>query len=218
MGGKNRAPQRQPTRRRRVPLRPKPQRWSAGRAQLQQQGALRVQCCAQRHLPGLLARDPNPGFAVPAEQASRRAKPGSHGQTGSHQPDTGCSPMAPPGQIRLHGPRDQTAGTSGQHGCQQPALKTGMPHRIADRWGVVHGARNAEEGESRDQLRSRRALENQRAVGATKAKVVLDGHVNLHVAGGIGAVVQVAIGVLVEEVDGWRTLLVVQRQHRHHRL
>ena len=46
------------------------------------------------------------------------------------------------------------------------------------------------------------SLEDQRAVGATKAKVVLHCTVDFHVPCGVGAVVQVAIGILVEDVGG----------------
>src|SRR5262249_15948544 len=45
------------------------------------------------------------------------------------------------------------------------------------------------------------AAEDQRAVGATKAEVILHCDVDLHVACGVGNVVQVALRILVHEVD-----------------
>lgn len=44
-------------------------------------------------------------------------------------------------------------------------------------------------------------LEHQRAVGAAEPERVLQRNVNTHIARGIGAVVEIALGVLVENVD-----------------
>ena len=44
-------------------------------------------------------------------------------------------------------------------------------------------------------------LEDQRAVGAAKAKVVLDGDVDRHVPRRIGTKIQIALGILVEDID-----------------
>ena len=57
-------------------------------------------------------------------------------------------------------------------------------------------------------------LEYQRAIGAAKTKIVFEGHINLHITRRVGAVVQIALGILVEEVGRWGCLLVMQRQHR----
>ncbi len=52
-------------------------------------------------------------------------------------------------------------------------------------------------------------LEHQRAVGATEAEVVLQGSVDLHLTRGVSAVIQIAIRILIEDVDGgWRDLMV----------
>jgi hypothetical protein len=42
---------------------------------------------------------------------------------------------------------------------------------------------------------------NQGAVSTTKAKVVFDCMVNLHIPSGIGSVVQVTLRVLIEDID-----------------
>src|SRR5687768_4513284 len=61
-------------------------------------------------------------------------------------------------------------------------------------------------------------LEYQRSVGAAKTEVVFYSHVYFGVTGGICAVVQVALRVLVEDVDGRRDFLVMQGQHCKDRL
>jgi hypothetical protein len=60
------------------------------------------------------------------------------------------------------------------------------------------------------------SLEHQGAVGATKTKVVFDRYIDLHVSCGVGAIVQIALGVLVEDVNGGWAFLVVQCQHGEH--
>jgi hypothetical protein len=52
-------------------------------------------------------------------------------------------------------------------------------------------------------------LEHQRAVGAAESERVLQRNVNTHVARGIGAVVEITLGILVEDVDGRRRDLMV---------
>ena len=59
---------------------------------------------------------------------------------------------------------------------------------------------------------------NQGAVSTTKAKVVFDCVINLHIPGGIGAVVQVTFRVLIEDIDGGWGFLVMQRQNGENRL
>ena len=59
---------------------------------------------------------------------------------------------------------------------------------------------------------------NQTAVGATETKVILQSVFNLDIARGIGAIVQIAFGILVVQVDGGRHFLMVQRQHCEHTL
>ena len=62
------------------------------------------------------------------------------------------------------------------------------------------------------------AFEHQRAVRATKTEVVFQGHIDFHVACRVGTVVQIALGIRVEQVDRWRHFLMVQRQHGEHTL
>src|SRR5690349_5427424 len=63
-----------------------------------------------------------------------------------------------------------------------------------------------------------RALEDERAVGAAEAEVVLDGVLDPHLPRRVGAVVEIALGILVEDVDRRRRDLVAQRQHGEDRL
>ena len=55
------------------------------------------------------------------------------------------------------------------------------------------------------------ALENERAVGPAKTKVVFDRYVNLHVTRNIGAVIEIALGILIEKIGGRRRFLLIQR-------
>ena len=61
-------------------------------------------------------------------------------------------------------------------------------------------------------------LEHQGAVGAAKAKVVFHSNVDVEVTRGVGAVVQIALRVLVEDVDGGWAFLIVNRQNGKHTL
>lgn len=62
------------------------------------------------------------------------------------------------------------------------------------------------------------AFEDQGPVGAAKTEIVFDRHVNLQVPRGVGAVVQVAFGILIKDIDRGRALLVVNGENREHRL
>lgn len=55
-------------------------------------------------------------------------------------------------------------------------------------------------------------LEHQRGVSAPKAKRIGQRHVNLHVTGSARHIVQIALRVLLENVDGRRSSLVVNTQ------
>ena len=59
--------------------------------------------------------------------------------------------------------------------------------------------------------------EDQATVGATEAKVVLQRDIDLHVTCGIGAEIQIAFGILIEDIDRWRRNLMVNGQHGEHR-
>src|SRR5690606_22279642 len=56
------------------------------------------------------------------------------------------------------------------------------------------------------------------AVGAAETEGIGNRHVDLHVPRLVGAVIQVAFRILVEDVDGGRRLLVVDRQGGEHGL
>jgi len=53
------------------------------------------------------------------------------------------------------------------------------------------------------------ALEHQGTVGATKAKVVFDRYIDFHVTGHIGTVVQIALWILLKDIDGGRYFLLM---------
>ena len=59
--------------------------------------------------------------------------------------------------------------------------------------------------------------ENQTAVSAAEAEVVLQRDIDLHVTCGIGAEIQIAFGILIEDIDRWRRNLMVNGQHGEHR-
>ena len=54
---------------------------------------------------------------------------------------------------------------------------------------------------------------NQRTIGAAKTEVVFNRHINLRIPRCIGAEIQITSRVLVEDIDGRRDFLVIQRQH-----
>lgn len=62
------------------------------------------------------------------------------------------------------------------------------------------------------------ALENQRAVGATKTEIIFDSDANPGITRSIGAKIQVTFSVLIKDVDGRRDFLMMQGEHGEHRL
>src|SRR5512139_1352833 len=53
------------------------------------------------------------------------------------------------------------------------------------------------------------SAENQRTVGTTEAKVVVNRNINLHVSGGVRAKIQRAFRILLKDVDSrWSNLMV----------
>src|SRR5438093_12205190 len=60
--------------------------------------------------------------------------------------------------------------------------------------------------------------EHQRAVGAAKTKRIFHGDIDSHIACRIRTVVKIALGILIENVDGRRRQLLVYRQHGEYRL
>ncbi len=59
---------------------------------------------------------------------------------------------------------------------------------------------------------------NQGTVSTPKAKIVFDCMVYLHIPGGIGAVVQITLRVLIKDIDSRWRFLVVEGQDRKYRL
>ena len=56
-------------------------------------------------------------------------------------------------------------------------------------------------------------FENERTVGTTKSEVVLQGDIDLHLPGLVGAVIKIAVRVLIEDVDRRRRNLVMDCQY-----
>src|SRR4030067_3243826 len=59
---------------------------------------------------------------------------------------------------------------------------------------------------------------HQRAISPAKAEVVVHRDIDLHVTRNIRAVIQIALGILLEDIDGRRRDLVVYRQCAIYRL
>ena len=56
--------------------------------------------------------------------------------------------------------------------------------------------------------------EGQRAVGAAESEIVLQGDIDLDLTRHVGAIVEIAFRVLLEDIDGRRRYLVMYSQHR----
>ena len=103
-------------------------------------------------------------------------------------------------QTAQHAPQAQTT-------AQQPLAHARTPHRIVHRRGAVHGTRS-------DQAR----LNTSVPLVPPKPKLFLTATSIFISRAVVGAVVEIALRILVEDVDRRRRHLVVQRQHREHRL
>lgn len=58
--------------------------------------------------------------------------------------------------------------------------------------------------------------EYEATVGTTEAKIVFERDIDLHVAGNIRTIIQIAFRILIEDVDsGWRYLMVNQIGRAH---
>jgi hypothetical protein len=134
---------------------------------------------------------------------------------GSAHQKTQCANRLPPVNV-LHVQEPGSGyGCPGEPGQQNnPCAKARTPYRVLDRWSVFHLGKLQAGSDALDSKLSGQPFEYQRAVGAAKAKIVLDGNVDLHIAGRIGAVIQVTFRVLVEDVDGRRALLMMQGKYR----
>ena len=94
-----------------------------------------------------------------------------------------------------------------------------MPDRVDHRRGVVLGQScpQSDVGDGNNRRHSD-ALEYQCAVRTAKTEIIFDRKLNFGIARRVGAEVQIALGILIEHVDGRRNFLVVQSQHRKNRL
>jgi len=51
--------------------------------------------------------------------------------------------------------------------------------------------------------------ENNGAVGATKTKVIFNSYIDLHISSRVGTVVQIALWILIEDIDSRRRFLMM---------
>src|SRR5690606_11052837 len=106
--------------------------------------------------------------------------------------------------------------TSRSKACRSPRLTRSTSARSTSR-SLMPPSRREAGPQARPIARSE-APHQHRAVGAAETEGIGQRHVDLQVARLVGAVVQVAFGILVEEIDGRRRNLVVYRQGREDRL
>ena len=57
------------------------------------------------------------------------------------------------------------------------------------------------------------AFKHQRAIGATKSEIVFNSNFNVGITCGVGAKVQIARGILIENINSGRNFLVMQGQN-----
>ncbi len=93
-----------------------------------------------------------------------------------------------------------------------------MPDRVDHRRGVVLGQScpQSDVGDGNNRRHSD-ALEYQCAVRTAKTEIIFDRKLNFGIARRVGAEVQIALGILIEHVDGRRNFLMVQGQYGEHR-
>jgi hypothetical protein len=144
-------------------------------------------------------------------QSSDQPGTGCQGPCANHQHTQSCRPEWYTPLFSVQAQRHQPAHGQSQQGHPReakPQRGLGRGLRNAPKQGgrrAAHKARSATRALLTDiQQRHARssALEQQGAVGATKAEVVLQRRLDLHGPRLIGAVIQVALRVLVEDVDG----------------
>lgn len=138
----------------------------------------------------------------------------SSGKSGK-QHQKGRQRQAPVELPRDLPPSQHSAQTGKPESGQEAGQKCRPPERVNNRRGVV-----ATQATRRAGARCRGkvadlsdALENQRAIGPAKTEVVFDRKVNRRVTRGVGTKIQIALRILIEDVDGRRNFLVVQGQH-----
>ena len=62
------------------------------------------------------------------------------------------------------------------------------------------------------------AFKYQGTVRATKTEVIFNRYINLHITRGISAIIQIALWILIKNIDGRWRFLMMQSQHREHAL
>ena len=140
--------------------------------------------------------------------AASSGKPGEQHEKGRQR-------QAPVELLRELPPSQHSAQTGKPKAGQEAGQKCRSPKRVNNRRGMV-----AVQATRRAGARCRGkvadlsdALENQRAIGPAKTEVVFDSKVNRRITCGVGAKIQIALRILIEDVDGRRNFLVVQGQH-----
>ena len=118
--------------------------------------------------------------------------------------------------LRRIPPQQHSTNTRKPASQQQAAQQGRAPKRVNNRRGVVAIQEKVcvDANYNKKSRRRSDALENQRAVGAAKTKIVFHSEVDTRITGGIGAKIQIAQWVLIEQIDRGRDFLVVQGQHR----
>ena len=149
-----------------------------------------------------------PVLPVPAQADGRRAQQ-RRAQRERRQPNDAERNRSPPGQ----GDRPDREPKRQPHNDATGEHRDRPAPRLESAQNELAGGNGAHR---RWYRAASNALEHQRAVGTTEAEVVLHGEIDLHDARSVGAVVQVAGGILVEDVDGRGRDLVVHRQRGEH--
>ncbi len=191
-------------------LQPQPQKWLSRALQRHEHQALKIKHDAQTGNCMVLGCPPQPVLTIPAQRPHRGSTPRNGSPYTRQQDHESLPPHSPRREFSVRGPCQwEQAQQCQRHASNQHG---GMPTRTAyqetNRRRPVHRPLG--------KWRKSNALEHQRAVSPTKAEVVLHGYVDLHVPCSVGTVVQITLEVLVEDVDGGRTLLVVKSQHGEH--
>ena len=189
------------------PLQPEPARPGLGRSSAAAGTAADPGRPAAAPVSHRACSGPGPALPVPAQLAARHHPPlPCRNQRGCGQDDTGRAPGAsrPPAT-------EASTGRWPAHPATRRSPRGPPPEASAPPDSSPMGrcaCRKPFQRVDSSEPTLLQALEDEGAVGAAEAEVVLHGHVDLHVARRVGAIVQVALRILVEDVDGRRTLLL----------
>jgi hypothetical protein len=150
-------------------------------------------------------------LAVPSAPTGFDAAVAAQYQARQRRPATHARPASPDQE-------QQQAGQPRMEWCSPSTAPAAT--RWASDWTSSNRREGLRETTGGDRLHRRCGLdaaENQRSVGAAEAEVVLQRDVDLHRPRRVGAVVQVALRILVEDVDGRRRDLVMHGEHGEYR-